>query len=175
MGTATDNHQMIRHILGLVLITTLVWAATQQFPRSTVKDLNGRPVDMQQVMDGKLTLVNFWATYCVPCRKEMKILDKLNAKYADQGFQVLGVAIDNSKTVGRVRGLVRSQKLEYSILLDTDQNLYRTFSTNAMPYSVLVDTAGNIVWEHTGYIPGDEVELENILKSQLTLEESQTK
>lgn len=166
---ASTNHyrQVILRLLAPVLLFSLIWAGSQEFPRAAVKNLTGQRVELHDTIKGKLTLVNFWATYCVPCRKEMKILNQLNAQYAPRGFQVVGVAIDNSKTVGRVSGLVRSQKLDYQVLLDTDQNLYRTFNTNAMPFSVLVNSEGEIIWEHTGYIPGDEVELEKILKTYL--------
>lgn len=167
------SRQIILCSFGLIFWVSLVWAGTQEFPRAAVKDLTGQRVELRDALNGKLTLVNFWATYCVPCRKEMKILNQLNNQYSKQGFQVLGVAIDNSKTVGRVRGLVRSQKLDYQILLDTDQNLYRTFNTNAMPFSVLVNSAGEIVWEHTGYIPGDEIELEKIIKTYLAPDSTQ--
>lgn len=172
MDKTRHHNQVVPRVIGVLLLLTVVWAADQRFPRAGLKDLTGSRVEMQSVMDGKLTLVNFWATYCVPCRKEMKILDKLNTKYGDQGFQVIGVAIDNPKTAGRVRGLVRSQKLNYTILLDTDQGLYRTFNTNAMPYSVLVDTQGKIVWQHTGYVPGDEIELEKVIISQFASEDN---
>ena len=166
---ASTNHyrQVILRLLAQVLLFSLIWAGSQEFPRAAVKNLTGQRVELHDTIKGKLTLVNFWATYCVPCRKEMKILNQLNTQYAPRGFQVVGVAIDNSKTVGRVSGLVRSQKLDYQVLLDTDQNLYRTFNTNAMPFSVLVNSEGEIIWEHTGYIPGDEVELEKILKTYL--------
>ncbi|MCF7796351.1 MAG: TlpA family protein disulfide reductase [Lentisphaeria bacterium] len=172
MDETHHHHQIILRTISLLLFLTTGWAAEQSFPSAGLKDLTGSRVEMQSVMEGKLTLVNFWATYCVPCRKEMKILDKLNTKFADQGFQVIGVAIDNPKTAGRVRGLVRSKNLRYTILLDTDQSLYRTFNTNAMPYSVLVDPRGNIVWQHTGYVPGDEIELEKVIISNLTSEDN---
>lgn len=171
MAETRYHRQITLKTIGLVLLLATTWAADQHFPQAGLKDLTGNRVEMRPALDGKLTLVNFWATYCIPCRKEMKILDRLNTRYADQGFQVIGVAIDNPKTVGRVRGLVRSQKLNYSILLDTDQSLYRTFNTNAMPYSVLVDTHGKIIWQHTGYVPGDEIELENLIRSRLTSED----
>lgn len=173
MVQTANNRKIAQSLIGLILLMTLVWAANQQFPRAAVKDLKGQRIELRDILQGKLTLVNFWATYCVPCRKEMKYLNQLNTQYGDRNFQVIGVAIDNSKTVGRVRSLVRSQKLNYEILLDTDQNLYRTFNTSAMPFSVLVNDSGEIVWEHTGYIPGDEIELEKVLNTFLIADTSQ--
>ncbi len=163
MDPASHNRQIMRLFFITILLSTLVWGAETQFPKSKLEDLNGRSADLQPMMQNKYTLINFWATYCVPCRKEMKHLEELNAKYGKNQFQVIGVAIDNSRTVGRVKGLVHASKLTYTILIDTDQHLYRTFNTNAVPYSVLVNPQGEIIWEHTGYIPGDEQKLEQRL------------
>jgi thiol-disulfide isomerase/thioredoxin len=119
------------------------------------------------MVEGKLTLINFWATYCIPCRKEMKHLNRISQSFSDQNVQVIGISIDDSRTVGRVKTMVKSQKVDYAILLDTDQKLYKNFNTAAMPFSILVNPEGNIIWEHTGYVPGDESRMESEIKRAL--------
>ncbi len=158
-------------ILPLLLIVTLVFGQEKNVPQVKLKDLKNKTQSLEKVLDGKLTLINFWATYCVPCRKEMKHLNRISTAYTDQNVQVIGISIDDSRTVGRVKSLVRSQKLNYTILLDTEQKLYKNFNTSAMPFSILVNPEGRIVWQHTGYIPGDEAkmeaEIQKALKSQV--------
>ncbi|MEA3288431.1 MAG: TlpA disulfide reductase family protein [Candidatus Marinimicrobia bacterium] len=158
-------------ILPLLLIVTLGFGQEKSLPQVKLKDLKNKTQNMDKVLDGKLTLINFWATYCVPCRKEMKHLNRISETYADQNVQVVGISIDDSRTVGRVKSMVRSQKLKYTILLDTEQKLYKNFNTSAMPFSILVTPSGQIVWQHTGYIPGDEAEMEAEIQKALKLQQ----
>ena len=160
----------MRMLLAITLLMGSLVAQDQTLPSVTLKDLKNKPHRLELLVEGQVTLINFWATYCVPCRKEMKHLDRIHATYADSGAQVIGISIDNARTVGRVKSLVRSQKLDYPILLDTEQKLYKNFNTSAMPFSILVNTNGEIVWQHTGYIPGDEVGMEDALKKALAAE-----
>ena len=150
---------MIR-ILTLMLLAVLTFGQDKNVPQVKLRDMRNQTRSITVLMEGKITLLNFWATYCVPCRKEMKQLNRIHKTYAENGVQVIGISIDDPRTVGRVKSLVRSQKLQYPILLDTEQKLYKNFNTTAMPFSVLVNTQGKILWEHTGYIPGDETEME---------------
>ncbi len=155
-------------ILPILLIVVLSFGQEKSLPQVKLKDLKNKTHNLDKLVDGKLTLINFWATYCVPCRKEMKHLNRLNDSYADQDVQVIGISIDDSRTVGRVKSMVRSQKLSYMILLDTEQKLYKNFNTSAMPFSILVNREGDIIWEHTGYISGDETKMESEIQKALT-------
>jgi len=157
---------MIR-TLSLVLLVSLSFAQQKSLQQVKLKDLTNKTQSLDQLVAGKITLINFWATYCVPCRKEMKHLNRINTFYADQQVQVIGISIDDSRTVGRVKAMVKSQKLNYTILLDTEQKLYKNFNTTAMPFSILVDAQGKILWEHTGYLPGNEIEMELEIKKAL--------
>ncbi|MBC8213265.1 MAG: TlpA family protein disulfide reductase [Candidatus Marinimicrobia bacterium] len=139
----------------------------KSFPNLRIKNLKNRQITTEAILDSQLTLVNFWATFCVPCRKEMKHLNHLHNAYMDSSFQVVGISIDDSRTARRVSSVVKSQKLDYPIYLDTEQKLYKQFNSSAMPFSVLVSPNGYILWEHTGYIPGDEEEMEEIILKEL--------
>jgi cytochrome c biogenesis protein CcmG/thiol:disulfide interchange protein DsbE len=154
-------------LLPLLLIISLGFGQERNLPQVKLKDLKNQSQNLETITAGKISLINFWATYCVPCRKEMKYLDQLNKSYADQNVQVIGISIDDSRTAGRVKSLVKSQKLSYRILLDTEQKLYKNFNTSAMPFSILVDTQGKIIWEHTGYVPGDEKQMESEIQKAI--------
>mgnify|MGYP003957634589 FL=1 len=157
-------------LLPLLLIVTLSFGQEKNLPKVNLKDMKNKTHSLNKLVEGQVTLINFWATYCVPCRKEMKHLNRINKTYSDQNVQVIGISIDDSRTVGRVKSMVKSQKLEYTILLDTEQKLYKNFNTTAMPFSILVDANGKILWEHTGYLPGDEAQMEIEIKKALTLQ-----
>ena len=161
-----ECHQMTR-ILPLLLIVALSFGQEKNLPQVNLKDMKNKTHSLDKLVKGKVTLINFWATYCVPCRKEMKHLNRINKTYSDQNVQVIGISIDDSRTVGRVKSMVKSQKLDYTVLLDTEQKLYKNFNTTAMPFSILVDAKGKILWEHTGYLPGDEAQMEIEIKKAL--------
>jgi cytochrome c biogenesis protein CcmG/thiol:disulfide interchange protein DsbE len=148
-------------LLPFLLILSISFGQEKTLPQVNLKDMKNKTQSLNEMIEGQITLINFWATYCVPCRKEMKHLNRINKTYADQKVQVIGISIDDSRTVGRVKSMVKSQKLEYTVLLDTEQKLYKNFNTTAMPFSILVDAQGEILWEHTGYLPGDESQMES--------------
>lgn len=107
---------------------------------------------------GKTLLINFWATWCVPCRKEMPMLVDLQAEYGSAGLQVIGVALDD---VQSVRDFVEEFAISYPILVGaTDvMETSRTYGnvTGMLPFSVLVDKNGIIQWQYAGEIQPDEM------------------
>jgi len=110
-------------------------------------------------------LVSFWATWCQPCKAEIPHLNKLLKKYSENGFSIVGINQDSQKSVAKVKSFVSAQKIEYPIVLDTNNEIFNRFNGQVLPYSLLINTEGKIVFKHTGYNPGDEKLLEEeILK-----------
>jgi thiol-disulfide isomerase/thioredoxin len=108
-------------------------------PSLVLPDLDARPRDLGE-WDGKLVLLNFWASWCGPCREEMPLLDRAQQRHAERGLQVIGVAIDD---VASVRGFLADHPVAYPILLDepgTGPDSSQRFGDNrgALPYSVLI-------------------------------------
>jgi peroxiredoxin len=108
--------------------------------------------------DGKVLLVNFWATWCEPCRREMPMLMELQTQHGLRGLQVLGIALDD---VGKVRNFVRNFGIRYPILVgaaDVMQTSAAYGNVNGvLPYSVLIDRTGIIRWQYIGEISRAEV------------------
>lgn len=156
-------------VLTTLVLSSVVTLSAKSLPQVILKDLQNQGATISQFTGEQLTLINFWATYCVPCRKEMKHLQKLQAGYADSGVTVIGVAIDGPRTANRIKSTVKSNRLSYTILLDSEQKLYGALNTTALPFSILVNAKGDIVWEHTGYIPGDELAMEATVRKELGL------
>jgi len=157
----------ILNTIAFVVLVSMSFGQEKALPHLKLRDMQNQIHDLDKLVEGKITLINFWATYCVPCRKEMKHLNRISKTYAGENVQVIGVSIDDSRTVGRVKTMAKSQRLNYAILLDTDQKLYKNFNTSSMPFSILLDSSGQILWEHTGYVPGDEVKMESAIQETL--------
>lgn len=107
---------------------------------------------------GKTLLINFWATWCAPCREEMPMLVDLQSQYGDAGLQVLGIALDE---VEKVREFVQEFGISYPNLVGMTDVMETNASygnvSGALPYSVLVDADGIIRWQYSGALQHDEL------------------
>jgi len=149
--------------------------AQDKLPETFLKDLNGKKVNVHDYLDNGPIAISFWFLACEPCKKEMKYLDEYHRKYKEQGFKVLSINTDNSRTINRVKPFIKSKKYDFPVLSDPKSLFFRKLGGKVCPFLVLVDHEGNIVKQHSGYNPGDEVKLEKEiieLLAILKLEES---
>lgn len=111
----------------------------KQAPPFSLKNLDGRPLSLADYK-GKVVLINFWATWCKPCRVEMPSLNKLFKKYGKQGLVVIGVSID--KTRDPVREFLEEIPLDFPIVLDSDTSVSKNYKVFAFPTTFLIDRGG---------------------------------
>jgi len=117
-------------------------------------------------------LLLFWATWCVPCKRELKELHDTYSSFAEQGVEVLLISIDTQKTMSRVRPYVQSKKLPWTSLLDSDHKVFKKYGGKSfVPYTVLLDTSGSPVFTHPKEMK-DPGELIRKVESLLPPEES---
>ena len=140
------------------------------FPREAplfdLKDLAGKPLSSESLR-GQVVLLDFWATWCVPWRKSMPELQALHQKYAERGFSVVGVSIDEGDPA-KVKKFVGSKKLSYPIAMDSAQNpAWEAFRVKAVPAAYLIDREGRIVAQWTG-APADVKQVEGKLERLLS-------
>lgn len=131
-------------------------------PSINLSDMNGKQVDVSSyTKQGKITVLSFWATWCVPCKKELTniadVYDEWKKKY---NMQIIAVSIDDSRSATKVKPTVEGQRWEYEVLLDVNQDLKRQLNIQSVPFTLLVDATGKIVYSHSGYVDGDEYILE---------------
>jgi len=140
------------------------------FPRPAppfeLKDLSGNAVSNESLR-GKVVLLDFWATWCAPCRKSMPDLQALHAKYAERGFSVVGVSIDEGGPA-KVKKAVAAMKITYPIAMDSEKSpAWDAFYVKAVPAAYLLDREGRIVAQWTGSaVNGKDLEskLEELLR-----------
>lgn len=142
----------------------------------SLPDLAGNNFRLSENIGDGPVLINFWATWCIPCKAEMKKLKLIYKKYKDQGLKILSITIDDPKTVSRVKGFVKKNRYPFTILLDTNSEVFQLYQGTYPPLSILIDNNGKIVYRHVGYRKGDEKKLEkyilSLLESQPEVEES---
>ena len=141
----------------------------RDLPKVKIKTLKGKNILTDKIIKEKLTFISFWATWCVPCLKEMKELEIIHHKYSENNFQVLGINIDDSKTSRKITSILNSKNITFPIYLDTEQKFFSKFNSEAVPFSLLVSPDNEILWEHMGYLPGDEKKIEAIIVDALKL------
>ena len=114
---------------------------------------------------GQVVMLNFWASWCGPCREEMPRLDRLYEKYHASGFQLLGVNVDDD--VRNATGASSKLGLHFPVLLDTEKKVSRLYDLNTMPSTVLIDRDGRVRYIHRGYKDGYEQTYEEQVRELL--------
>jgi len=168
---------MNRYILILVLLTVLIPLSVSAEEASTVdftlEDLDGELFTLSEHIGSGPVVIDFWATWCKPCKDTMPHLQKLHEKYNEQGLTVIAVSTDSPKSQSKVKPFIRSRRYTYTVLFDPNSEVLKLFQGCNLPYRVLIDKNGEVVETHMGYSPGDEKILEEKIKEMLTPSEQQ--
>ena len=132
-----------------------------------VRLLNGSSTTLHQLSQDGPLLIDFWATWCLPCIKVMKYLNQYHEKYADDNFKVLMINTDTPRSLGKVRGYIKSKNYSFNVGMDPNKVLSKKLNGMIMPTLILVDKGGIIKWRHQGYVAGEEIEIEKQIKQVL--------
>lgn len=136
--------------------------AQKSIPSVEVKTLDGKTVNIQDLTkNGKIVVLSFWATWCKPCQLELDALVDLYEDWKEEyNVEIIAVTIDTQRALAKVGPMVESKGWKYTILSDANQQLKNALNFQTIPQTFLLDVNGNVIYEHSGYVPGDEYELE---------------
>lgn len=155
-------------VTGLITALTTTAGATVRTgeapPPIGLPDTNGSPVDLE-ALRGKVVLVDFWASWCGPCRDEMPVLEALHQKYADDGLVIVGINIDRSAK--KMRNFLKGTPVSFRVVPDHKLEVAARYEPPAMPSSYFIDKKGTLRHVHTGFSKNDASELESRLKALL--------
>ncbi len=151
-------------VLGLGVSTTLI--AQKTLPDIKVKTLDGQTINIQEFgKNGKITVLSFWATWCSPCKKELDAIADIYPDWQEEyDMELVAITIDTRRALAKVAPMVELKGWEYTILSDENQELQKALNFQTVPQTFLINQEGEIVYAHSGYIPGDEYELEDKIK-----------
>jgi peroxiredoxin len=124
-------------------------------PDFTLNAQAGKPVELTQ-FKGQVVMLNFWASWCGPCRQEMPLLDSIYKKYGKLGFTMIGVNVEPDSKAAN--DWLKQTPVTFPILYDTDSKVSKLYGVSGMPSTVIVDRKGTVRMIHRGYKPGDEEE-----------------
>lgn len=133
----------------------------KQFPDSKVKTLKGQTVNIYDYFQKKdLTIVSFWASWCSPCKRELDAIAEHYEEWQEKyNVQLIAVTIDNARSISKVKSIQAKKQWDYIILCDQNQRLQASLNFRTIPQTFVVNSSGQILKEHSGYINGDELEL----------------
>jgi peroxiredoxin len=149
-----------------LILTTILFlpfsgfAQTGTAPDFVLPDLAGENCRLSKNFGQGPILINFWATWCAPCLEEMKKLKEVHQTFAKAGLTILSISIDDPKTVGKVKSFVNTNRYPFKFLLDTNNEVFKRYQGVNVPFTVLLDRQGQVVYTHTGYRKGDEKKLQ---------------
>ncbi len=132
---------------------------------ANLKDLNGKKASLSTVInESEVTIISFWATWCGPCKKELDALSNVYPEWKKEyPVNFLAISVDDSRTQNKVKAMVASKKWPYKILLDGNQEMMRQLNFYAIPQTYVVNKKGEILHAYTGYIPGVEKKLKEVI------------
>jgi peroxiredoxin len=159
-------------MVGVLWLGTTVAIAAQPAD-FRLQQLDGSWFRLADNLGQKVIYINFWATWCTPCRREMPHLQQMHEELGDQGLMVIGINTDPASNKSKIKPFAKRHKLSYPTLLDPDNNVHDTYnSTRELPFAILVDRQGNIHKTYAGYRTGDEKLLLEDIQKLLSVPES---
>jgi len=137
-----------------------------KLPSANVITLDGKNLNTADLTnEGKPYIISFWATWCKPCIKELTTIAEVYEDWQDEtGVKVVAVSIDDSRSSSQVKALVNGKSWEYLVLLDPNSEFKRAMNVNAIPHTFIVNGKGEIVWQHTSFSEGAELELISLIR-----------
>lgn len=158
---------IISVLAGLLVLNAAVAAGGLNFK---LKPLEGKKkIELARVLETGPALIAFWATWCHPCQEELIHIQKLYEMYADSGISFYAVSIDDAKTASKVKAVAKGKRFTLPILLDPEQEAMRVFGLVNVPGVYILGRDGKLLYQHTGYKPGDETALEESVRTVLKL------
>jgi Thiol-disulfide isomerase and thioredoxins len=130
----------------------------------TLKSNSGKNIRLADLR-GQVVMLNFWASWCGPCRQEMPLLDELYSRYSGAGFTLLGVNVEADSEAANA--VLKEIPVSFPIVYDTTSKVSEAYDVDAMPSSVMIDCDGNMTYLHRGYKPGDEKAYKTHIKALL--------
>ena len=151
----------MKRLLIMALFTMCTLGIHAQLPQVTLKDINGKTIQTDTLSNqGRPFIIDFFATWCKPCNRELDAISEVYEEWQQEtGVKIFAVSIDQAQNIHKVKPLVSNHGWEYEVLLDPNSDFKRALGIQMIPYVLIVDGKGNIVYKHNGYTDGAETEL----------------
>ena len=149
-----------------LLISFSTYSQSRTLPSIKVGTLDGNSINIQEIEnEGNPIVINFWATWCKPCKKELNNISEIYEEWQDEtNVKLVAISIDDSRSMSKVGPYINASDWEYDIFLDPNGELKRAMGVSTVPHTFLLNGKKEIVWQHRGYVDGDEDKLFSEIK-----------
>jgi peroxiredoxin len=148
----------MKRILGLLLIMACASAAAETIPDFTLPGIDGAPYRMGEQIGKKVFVIDFWATWCQPCKTLLKRLQEI--KDRDREVEVIAISIDDASAQAMAVNYIQGKRYNFITLFDAEGQVAKILNPALqIPFTLIIDRGGKIVYTHAGYVPGIEKEL----------------
>jgi len=152
-------------IMILALFGGRAAAQSSSLTNLTLDELDGTTTKLSDYLRNGPVHITFWALWCEPCKQELRALKSFAKEHADDPFTILAVNQDSPKSLAKVKAYVKSQGYPFTVILDPNTQIFQALNGQNLPFSVLIDRSGKVITTRTGYLPGDEKDIQaDILK-----------
>lgn len=128
-----------------------------------LENIDGDIVELSEYIGEGPILISFWATWCKPCKEELPHVQELLEKYEEKGLTVFAISTDSEKSVAKVKPYIKSHNYTFEVLLDTNSEVARSYYVRSVPFTLIIDKSGKIVYQQLGYRKGDEIKVEEVI------------
>jgi len=160
------NREILIVIWALTLLTVSTVSGSDDVsgpaPDFTLPTRSGESVTLSE-LEGQVVMINFWASWCGPCREEMPLLEQIHQRYERLGFTLLGVNVEEDPA--SAEKWLKDRPVSFPILMDPENGVSKLYDVIAMPSTVIVDRQGNMRYLHHGYKPGYEDDYQNQIRA----------
>ena len=145
----------------VLFFSTMSFAQNRTLPSVEVKTLDGGNINIQEIENsGNPIVISFWFMQCKPCLKELNAIAEVYEEWQDEtGVKLVAISIDNARSSNKVKPFVNANDWDYEVYLDPNKDFSRAMGVQTAPHTFLLNGKNEIVWQHKGYIDGDEDEL----------------
>ena len=153
-------------LFAIIFSSVHTFAQKRSLPNTQVQKLNGDKFNITNLENnGKPIIISFWATWCKPCKKELNNIAEIYGDWQDEtGVKLVAISIDDTRSMSRVLPYVNASDWEYEIYLDPNSDLKRNMGVSTVPHTFLLNKKKQIIWQHQGYVDGDEMKLYDEVK-----------
>lgn len=122
----------------------------------TLQDIENNKVSLYDLKGEKITVIDFWTTWCKPCRKAIPELNKIYTEYSKAGVEIVGVNCDGPRTTAQAPGVSRALAIQYPVLVDVNMDIANSLHIGNFPTLIIIDAKNKVKYFHEGFVPGDE-------------------
>ena len=147
---------MRKESLAVFLVISILSAQFGALPPIKFDLTNGERIKLEDLTNERVVLIDYWALWCAPCLNKMSHLERFQKEFSSKGLKVVAVNIDSERSISKVKSYIRSKGYSMLIAFDSSKENFRLVNGVSIPYTILVNTDGKILYRHSGYVPGDE-------------------